>query len=152
GLVRRANQKLETHQRIREWSLWPGESFPRTASTLKLKRQEIARQLDTKSVPGVPQSEAPDLSGMSSLERVELLSELENKYQIELDEDAFAKLGSTRELEAWLRHPEAAITTDQERPLSEWARCAPVRWFRREFQRWVAIPLYRRYLPLTVVG
>jgi len=98
GLVRRANQKLETHQRIREWALWPAESFPRTASTLKLKRQEIARQLDSKSVPGIPQSVAPDLSAMSSLERVELLSELENKYQIELDEDAFAKLRSTHEL------------------------------------------------------
>jgi len=152
ALVRRANQRLESHQRIRECSIWPHGEFPRTASTLKIKRHEIARELQT-GKPNTPEAAHVDLSAMSSLERVELLSELENKYQVELDEDSFAKLTSTPELEEWLRRPDAAVGPDErERPLSDWARAAPVRWFRTLFQHAVALPLYRYHLPLTVTG
>src|SRR6266581_1849095 len=152
GLIRRANEKLETHQRIHEWSIWPHDEFPRTASTLKIKRHEVARQL-TAAKPDAPAAAEMDLSAMSSLDRVELLSELENKYQVELDEDAFAKITSTRELEEWLRRPEtSAAPPERETPLSEWARTAPVQWFRAAFQYAIAMPLYRHYLPLTVTG
>jgi 1-acyl-sn-glycerol-3-phosphate acyltransferase len=90
---------------------------------------------------------------MSSLERVDLLSELESKYQVELDEDSFAGLATTGELENWLRRPEIAVgPLRPEKPLSEWARSAPMRWFRKAFQRFVAIPLYRHFLQLTVRG
>src|SRR5215471_6562543 len=90
---------------------------------------------------------------MSSLERVELLSELESKYQIELDEDSFAKLKSTQELQAWLQRPEiAAVSHWEDAPLSEWARSAMVRGLRNAFQHILAIPLYKHYLPLTVSG
>src|SRR5205823_1134553 len=30
ALVRQANQRLESHQRIRKWSIWPRDEFPRT--------------------------------------------------------------------------------------------------------------------------
>jgi len=151
-LICRANERLEAHQRIREWSIWPNEEFPRTASTLKLKRHEIARQLGA-AKPDTPAATLPELSSLSSLERVELLSELENKYQVDLDEDSFAKLKSTRELEEWLRKPEiAAAAAEPEAPLSDWARSRPAHWFRTAFQHVVAMPLYRYHLPLTVRG
>jgi long-chain acyl-CoA synthetase len=152
GLIRQANSKLEAHQRIREWSIWPHSDFPRTASTLKLKRHEIAERLQAapERAAGPP---LPDLGAMSSLERVELLSQLENKYQLELDEDAFAKLTSTRELDEWLRRPAiAAAGVEARTPTSEWARSAAIRWFRTAFQHALALPLYRHYLPLTVTG
>lgn len=152
ALIRRANERLEAHQRIRSWSLWPGDDFPRTPSTLKVKRHEVARQMGTRQ-PDRP-SPATDLSAMSSLERVELLSELENKYQMELDEDSFSRLKSNQDLEAWLRVPgkTAAAAPERETPLSEWARSFPVRSFRSGFQHLIALPLYRHYLPLTVSG
>jgi long-chain acyl-CoA synthetase len=150
ALIERANNRLESHQRIRDWSIWPDDNFPRTPSTLKLKRHEIADRLVAKA--GRTSSPTlPELHAMSSLERVELLSELENKYQVELDEDSFANLKSTRELENWLQHP-PAVPVEPETPLSDWARSLPVRGFRKAFQRFVAIPLYRHYLPLTVSG
>src|SRR5262249_42463758 len=80
ALIERANQRLEAHQRIRGWSIWPRDEFPRTASTLKLKRQEIARELESKESGEHREAIRPDLREMSSLERVDLLSELENKY------------------------------------------------------------------------
>jgi long-chain acyl-CoA synthetase len=150
ALIGRANSKLESHQRIRDWSIWPGDEFPRTESTLKLKRHEIARQLYAKPERAI--TALPELSAMSSLERVELLSKLENKYRLELDEDSFAKLRSSRELDEWLRRPGSAAAIKPEAPLSEWARSFPLRWFRTAFQHAVAMPLYRHYLPLTVTG
>src|SRR5262249_48468117 len=77
----------------------------------------------------------------------------ESKYQVELDEDSFARLTSTRELEEWLRQPQTAIPSiEQEPSLSEWARAAPVKGLRGAFQRLISVPLYRRYLALTVTG
>jgi long-chain acyl-CoA synthetase len=152
ALIRRANERLEAHQRIREWSIWPSEDFPRTFSTLKVKRHEVARQLSDQPQTQ-ERSQEVDLSAMSSLERVELLSELEDRYQVEFDEEAFSKLTSTRELEEWLRQPQAAAApVEREAPLSEWARSAPVRWFRTVLQHAIALPLFRSTLQLTVTG
>ena len=161
-LIRQANESLEAHQRIKSWSIWPGDDFPRTASTMKVRRAEVRRQ-----IMGVPfeaarpepatKPEEKDLSAMSSLERVELLSELESKYQIELNEEEFSKLKSSEDLQEWLhrssdktQRPEPAVI--HEKAPSEWARSLPMRSFRGAFQRLIAIPLFKHYLRLTVSG
>jgi long-chain acyl-CoA synthetase len=109
--------------------------------------------------PAAPQAapEEKDINSMSSLERVELLSQLENKYQIELNEDEFSRIKDRRELAAWIdRSKEASSANVTEgasaRPPSEWARWFPVRAVRTTFQQLVAIPLFKHYLPLTVTG
>ena len=45
AVVNQANGKLEPHQRIRGFSVWPQPSLPRTSGTNKLKRDEIALNL-----------------------------------------------------------------------------------------------------------
>jgi long-chain acyl-CoA synthetase len=154
ALIRRANQQLETHQRIRAWTVWPGDDFPRTVSTSKVKRHEVARRLGTVQAEESQRPEPQvDLSAMSSLERVELLSQLEDRYQVELDEESFSKLTSPQELEDWLRKPDiAAAPAERESPPSEWARSLPLHAFRAVFQRSIALPLFRHYMPLTVTG
>ena len=147
ALIRRANERLEAHQRIRSWSIWPGEDFPRTASTMKIKRYAISNP-----PPETGRAPLPDLNALSSLERVELLSELETRYQVELDEESFSKLQSPKELEDWLRASATTAVREADQPLSDWARSSPFRWFRAAFQHSIAIPLYRHYLPLTVSG
>ncbi len=158
AIVKKANHELEAHQRIKSWSVWPDNDFPRTTSTMKVRRGEVARRISgfSDNVPQPPPQEK-DLSAMSSLERVELLSQLETRYQTELNEEEFSKLKDSRELEQWLRRatvaqPGLAPPSTSARPLSEWARSLPVRWFRTIFQQLVAIPLFRHYLPLTVTG
>ena len=42
-IVRRANARLADYQRIRGFSIWPQDEFPRTEGTGKLKRHEIAQ-------------------------------------------------------------------------------------------------------------
>ena len=116
GIVAEANRRLESHQRIQSWSVWPDEDFPRTPSTMKVKRGEVARriaqgQTAEKSdgaegilarLKGAAARPGEELA-ISSLERVELLSELENQYGVELDERRFAEISSVDELNALLR-------------------------------------------------
>jgi long-chain acyl-CoA synthetase len=151
ALVRRANENLEAHQRIRGWSIWPEDDFPRTPSTLKVRRHDVALRIgqDGGAVPHAPQL---DLSAMSSLERVELLSNLEDRYQVELDEEAFSRITTTQQLEDWLKQPSRETKPEKELPVAEWARSWPVRWFRIAFQRLIARPLFRHYISLTVRG
>src|SRR5262245_31505434 len=91
AVVKKANTELEAHQRIKSWSVWPDNDFPRTTSTMKLRRSEVARRISSFS-DNRPQlqPEEKDLSTMSSLERVELLSQLETRYQMELNEEEFS--------------------------------------------------------------
>ncbi len=124
-LVRRANHELESHQRIQGWSIWPEPSFPRTPSTMKIKRGEVARRVAAaKGAP--PQAAAPPQEGvkgvlaqltgrdaaglrgelrlsedlgLTSLERVELLARLEDQYRVELDEERFAAIMTVADLE-----------------------------------------------------
>ena len=128
SLVRSANQRLETHQRIQSWSLWPGEDFPRTPSTQKIKRREVARSLDA-TAKGDAAAARPAVGGvkgalaevtgrdpvgldagtrleedlaLTSLQRMDLLARLENEFAVELDEEEFARLGTVAELEGAL--------------------------------------------------
>src|SRR2546422_1531677 len=158
AVVKKANTELEAHQRIKSWSVWPDNDFPRTTSTMKVRRGEVARRISSvphDSRPSPPQEK--DFSAMSSLERIELLSQLETQYQVELNEEEFSKLKDSRELEQWLRRttvaqPGLTRPGTSARPLSEWARSLPIRWLRLIFQQLVAIPLFRHYLPLSVTG
>ena len=125
-LIRAANRALEAHQRIQSWSLWPGDELPRTASTGKLKRAEIARRVagegggaepnerarevcDVRSaIAGLKRAGGANLPadarlgedlGLSSLDRVELMARLEEPAGVELDEADFASAQTILELE-----------------------------------------------------
>src|SRR5262249_43931192 len=93
----------------------------------------------------------PDPSGLSSLERVELLSELEARHGVSIDEEAFSKATSANELQELLK--ETAPSTHRADPTTSlWPIWAPFRLLRTTFQNLGAVPLFRNRLPLTVVG
>ena len=118
-IMAEANRQLETHQRIRDVSMWPEESLPRTSETGKLKRGEIrdriAAERTGKAPAGAPtptdQQCKPDIIveeierrtgrkvtaetgldelGLSSVDRVELLLEFEGRCQRAIEESEFA--------------------------------------------------------------
>ena len=165
AIVAEANRRLESHQRIQSWSVWPDEDFPRTPSTMKVKRGEVARRI----VPGqtTEKSDSPEdilarLKGtgaqpgqalaISSLERVEMLSELENQYGVEIDERRFAEISSVEELNALLRDAGEQTARVERTLLPRWTRSFPLRAFRFLFFQAVVIPLFRGLLTLKVEG
>jgi long-chain acyl-CoA synthetase len=130
--VEQANQSLAEFQRIRLWLEWPQGDFPRT-STQKPRRNLIAQfateQLrtptqdsgDKESTRESPITELigritgrtvnrlepgatldSDL-GLSSLDRVELMSALEDRYQVDLSETRLSLARTVKDLEKMLR-------------------------------------------------
>jgi len=116
-IVRRANETLAEYQRMRVWFVWPDDDFPRS-STQKPRRNAIRdvveaalagrataadagvrstrplAELLTRITGRTGQNLTPDANlesslGLSSLERVELLGALEDRYQIDLSETNF---------------------------------------------------------------
>ncbi len=147
--IRRANLGLAEYQRINDFYLWPEPQFPLT-STLKPRRNVIAeavRRARTEgSVPGeVPRSDLRELIArltnsnpragaeldgdlnLSSMDRVALLSALEDRYQTEINEVSFSAARTVGDLETLLRgkSSEAAFYH-----YPEWVQRWPVTWIR----------------------
>jgi long-chain acyl-CoA synthetase len=166
--VHRANEALAPHQQIRQWVVWPESDFPLTTTTQKvIKRlvadavkektsekqaQEIAAQPSSFILQQIARiggasaspSAAADLSTnikLDSLGRVELLSALEDRYQIELDEAAFTAATTIGEIEKMVQQgtPEAIPY-----PQTKWTQKFPVTWI-RQVTWWLLL------LPLTYV-
>lgn len=151
--VRRANEFLAEYQRMRIWFAWPQEDFPRT-STQKPKRNVIAElvraqiQTGAHASPFVPASPLGELIsrvvgrpvselredarldsdlGLSSLDRVELMSALEDRYQVDLSDARFDALHTVGDLERML-HGEAPTAPAYHYP--RWVLRWPITWLR----------------------
>ena len=125
--VESANQSLAEFQRMRMWFSWPQEDFPRT-STQKPRRnlitEFVSRQLHAgknevrndnaladligcitgRGASGLDSSANLDSDfGLSSLDRVELISALEDRYQVDLSEAPLSAAHTLGDVEKMLR-------------------------------------------------
>jgi len=163
GAVERANQELAEFQRMRMWVQWPEEDFPRT-STQKPRRNLIADfaareilqpggkdiasaaespvmdligRITGRSVAGAKADTALDAElGLSSLDRVELISALEDRYQVDLSETRLSAARTVGDVERMLRG-EAQLRAEYHYP--RWVLQWPVTW-----ARWLAHYLLMR--------
>jgi long-chain acyl-CoA synthetase len=173
-ILREANQRLEEHQRLRGVSAWPQAELPRTEGTRKLKRGEIKQWVqsggrrptslpDRRSLDGILAKYAGGRAvredttieelGLSSLERVELMVELEDAFQTTIDE---ARFGSARDLGALRALVEAPgpaeASTGEHFEFPSWNQRQPVRLIRRaSLATWI-LPLARVFAWITVRG
>jgi long-chain acyl-CoA synthetase len=133
------------------WFVWPEEDFPRTSTqkprTRQIQQMVVAGRSDqpsgeappgslaeliakiSKRIPSRPDPTA-NLEGdlnLSSLDRVELLSALEDRYQLDLSETRFASVNTVGELEQMLRGKTPARTPYH---YPRWAQRWPVTWIR----------------------
>ncbi len=149
----RANQSLAEYQRIRRWWVWPDADFPRTATgkpRAGIIRETVSAALASGATPapGTPTgdrlgelirkvhsgtwavSQTADLEtevGLSSLDRVELLGAIEDRFQVDLDETRFTAARTVAEIEQLLGKADRKAP-EFEFPL--WPRRWPVTWIR----------------------
>ncbi len=176
AVVREANRQLLDHQKVKSVSRWPGSELPRTEGTRKLKRREIrdwvsggapptaARGGDTvetllsRFATGRTVSGASTLDelGLSSLERVELMVALEERFHTTIDESAFAGAKSVADLERIVSEGGASQRADEGTPepvdFPSWNRSWPVRLLRRGSQATWLLPLARVFAWIQVEG
>ena len=150
-VVQRANQSLAEYQRMRMWVEWPQEDFPRT-NTQKPRRNvirdvaqaqlleqpaegganrplaDLIARVTGRAAAGLREDASLDSDlGLSSLDRVELLSTLEDRYQVDLSETRFSAVRTVGDLERMLRG-DAAPGAAYHYP--SWVLRWPVTWLR----------------------
>jgi len=151
-VVRHANETLAEYQRMRNWFVWPESDFPRT-STQKAQTNavlqvvqarlgatpagqtgssslaELIARVKGQSAGAIGQ--ASDLEtdlNLSSLDRVELLGALEDRYQVDLSETGFAAVKTVGDLERML-HGKLPSRAPYHYPA--WVQRWPTTWVRR---------------------
>ena len=162
----RANEHLAEFQQMRRWVVWPDQDFPRTP-TQKPKIDLIQRSVQQRfgaSPAGLAQPgsladlisritgrslgalagdvKLEDDLNLSSMDRVELMSALEDRYQVDLSEANFARVGTIGELERLLHEPQRTQQSGYRYP--HWAQRWPITWIR-------AFVYYLLSLPATLI-
>jgi len=129
--IQRVNSLLEPHQRVRDFSVWPEAALPRTLTTSKLQRAKVAAwvnaeegearmsgtrveeardwhdfltRLGTPAVRIRPEARLAEDLGLSSLDRVELLTWLETRGY-SFDEQELARAQTVGDVEKLLQAP-----------------------------------------------
>jgi long-chain acyl-CoA synthetase len=123
---------LNSSQQIRRWAVWSEPDFPRTP-TRKIRKAIVRERVLSRDAP---RTEALSLYGknlkeLDSLGRIALLSEMEDRYQIELDEAALTPQTTIDELEHMLRSHVSGTEGALEYPYPRWSLRAPVNWLRQ---------------------
>jgi long-chain acyl-CoA synthetase len=150
-ILKNTNRTLADYQQIRRALVWPEADFPRTASQkprLNLIQTWANAQLsgETGSIAGGDTladllaritgktegglsagTRLEDDLNLSSLDRVELLSALEDRYQVEINETRMSTATTMQELQTMLRES-AGGRTEYHYP--RWTQRWPMTWVR----------------------
>lgn len=176
AIVRTANQTLEPHQRIRDFSVWTEGPLPRTEPMRKLRRFEIRRWVE-EGRPVQGKGEQPsgddvqrllskyvkdrvvkpemtlDELGLTSLDRIELTMGLEDRAGIRLSEAAVSEARTVADLRRLTEQAaETAAIAEEIFAFPRWNRWAPVRLLRSVSQRTWILPLAHLFFRLEVEG
>jgi long-chain acyl-CoA synthetase len=172
AVIRQANAQLQDHQRIRTWSLWPASELPRTEGTRKLKRRAIRDWVQSGSA-SAPATTADTFEallerfahgrtlggtttleelGLSSLERVELMVALEDRFQTRIDEGRFSEVSSIGDLKQLVERGTTTEPVDEPVDFPSWNRRRPVTLIRRLSQATWILPLARVFAHTRVEG
>jgi long-chain acyl-CoA synthetase len=166
-VINRLNKSLAKHQQVRRWFVWPVEDFPRTA-TQKIRKQLVAERVRAElagATPSFSTSQVEPLAQivarvskiasptldpsaklgtdlkLDSLGRVELLSALEDRYQIEIDEASFTDATTLADVEKAVR--EGKFEEARPYPYPRWQQKWPVSWLRILLLYLVVFPIIR---------
>jgi long-chain acyl-CoA synthetase len=160
-IVERANQRLATFQQMRRWLVWPETDFPRTPTqkpVLARIREAVEAEFGgRRAVAGPAAAPAGPLAQLlerisrgrplpesgtaalqlSSIERVELLGALEDRYQVDLSETEFTAANTVRELERLVEGPPQRAAVFH---YPRWAQSWPARAVRAAVYHLLARP------------
>ena len=152
-IVKHANHGLADYQQMRRWLIWPEQDFPRTptqkpklaviqqavqqhfaagdgrAPTAQGALAELITRITGRSVGALtPDARLEDDLNLNSMDRVELMSALEDRYQVEVNDADFSHVTTVADLERLLHGPPQASRERYHYP--RWAQRWPIPWIR----------------------
>ncbi|MDO9371501.1 MAG: AMP-binding protein [Gammaproteobacteria bacterium] len=173
-IIAAANQRLASYQRITSWSLWPHDDFPRSA-THKIKREPVMAHLITHntgveaaahgektalmrllaSLTGQPLARITDATqlvaelNLDSLLRIELVTRIEERFGVVVDETEITHTTTVAQLDAMIR---AASAPRARQRFKGWLLTRWVSWLRTALQSLLVFPLVRIFMKLKIEG
>ncbi|MBW2997549.1 1-acyl-sn-glycerol-3-phosphate acyltransferase, partial [Candidatus Woesearchaeota archaeon] len=131
AIVSKANQQLDDSQNIQHYSIWHYENFPRT-TTMKVKKFVVKQAIQKKAKPvGIVKTENKvhavvsrlakkkvagnatlQSLGLSSVDRIELASLLEQEFSIEIDEEKLLPSTKVKDVEKIVKQKKAVESRD----------------------------------------
>ena len=181
-VVREANARLEDHQMVRGYSLWPGDELPRTEGTQKLKRGDLRQWVEGGAVPTPPRPAQGGRSvqaiiqrlaggrevhgdttleelGLSSIERIELTMALEQEFDRPIDEQSLRDAATVADLDTLVasaspshQQAQTVVQHDQFPDFPRWNRSWVAKFVRRVSLTAFLLPLTRVFAWTTVEG
>jgi len=171
-----ANRTLAPHQRVRGFTVWPQDDFPRTP-TLKPRRRDIAAALAT-IPPAAASATAPPAAdrlarllaragadpnrvrddarledlGLSSLDLVDLGATFEAEFDLPVADAALGATTSVADLRRLLAGEAATRAPLAEVPIPRWGMAAPTRLFGALVREGLVHPTLSLFAPLRVSG
>ncbi len=179
--VANANQTLADFQKIRRWFVWPDDDFPRTSTQkpkLELIRRAAESQVNgsaatagtttsSRAADGTLEELVSTITGrhvelkpgahlendlnLSSLDRVELMASIENRYQVDLGDREFSQVNTVADLENLLKKSAPEGKTN-DYPYSRWPQSWLVRWIRVLAYHAVTLPYIMVMARPKVIG
>ncbi len=167
-IIAKANKELDASQKIQDYTVWPYEDFPRT-TTLKVKKFIVKEFVQNKVKPeGIVEkknkvyailsrltskkisrnSNLQEL-GLSSIDRVELVSLLEQEFNLEIDEEDILPGTRVRELENLVKTQKRI---EQKIIFRKWALSPLTSCIRFIVQRLLLFPFVSLFSCLSVEG
>lgn len=173
-IVSKANETLETYQQIQDYSVWPFDDFPRTA-TKKVKRDEVIKYLQTRKIETeellpasaglvekclaqtanlpisriTPEKKLVEDLKMDSLERVELVALIEEETGVILDE---AEIGPATTVAHIKERVEHKIQKIERYEFKEWPLATTILKLRKLIQKLLLFPLTSYFVKIEVSG
>ncbi|MBM3232354.1 AMP-binding protein [Candidatus Pacearchaeota archaeon] len=158
-IINEANKKLDASQKIQNYTVWHDKDFPRT-TTMKIKKFAIKEAVQKKSEIEQPTivkkedkiynilshltakkiSEDKSLQdlGLSSIDRVELVSLLEQNFNIEIDEEKIFSNTKVKKLEGLVKQRKKI---EEKLTYRKWALYWPSRIIRFLLQQIIILPI-----------
>lgn len=146
-IVQRANERLAPFQQMRRWLVWREKDFPRTPTqkpVLTRIREVAEAELPGQQAPAQTSGAVGELLAkishgaaiqhgateqiqLSSIERMELIGALEDRYQVDLGEADFSSVETIAGIERLIEQPSARASAFH---YPHWPRIWLVRWIR----------------------
>lgn len=168
-LIEQANQQLASFQQIADWSVWPEDDFPRSASR-KIKKHLVEEKLikqppnkdnpsqgiddhpiinilaNLTSVPSSeikPQTKLVSQLHLDSLLRIELIAKIEDDFGVTIDESHINHLTTVSGLKKLIQQ---GIPVQDKPRLAWWPRKSPAIFCRNILHKGLSFPLTKLLL------
>lgn len=164
NIIVQANKSLDSSQKISNYTVWPLDDFPRT-TTLKIKKflvkdfikdgkkiefnkknklDEIILRFSNKKIS--PNTTLQDL-GLTSIDIVELISNIEKEFGVEIDEEKITSKTKVKELEISKLQKLAGKNI-----FMPWTLSLPIKTIRLIFQKLLIFPIVKFFSWPKIIG